>query len=195
MKKLKRFAAVLLTGVMALSILTGCFAGASSEYGEWWSEEILTLMNSERTDELKNDTKLQRKLERALNKINGKTSELNGDDAFKLEMTQDATGHTEIELEMVLTLDLNNYESLMDQNDQIDVNKLKDIAAKKAGIVQRAENINLSTEQEMMRVVTRLISPIAPYMDSFAVSYRVVDENIMYLAIGFTAQATTDMIV
>lgn len=58
MKKLKKFAALLLVGVMALALLTACGGGGSGE-GAQAEASVMTAINSKRTDKLPNDPELK----------------------------------------------------------------------------------------------------------------------------------------
>ncbi len=67
MKQFKRFFALVLVGVLALAVLTGC--GASSDFGAKAEKEILSAVNSLRTENsvpLTNDSELKAKCTEAL---------------------------------------------------------------------------------------------------------------------------------
>lgn len=71
MKQLKRFLALVLVGVLALTVLTGC--GGNANFGAEVEKEILSAVNSLRTEEnapLTNDSELKAKCEAALNYVN-----------------------------------------------------------------------------------------------------------------------------
>ena len=71
MKQLKRFLALVLVGVLALTVLTGC--GGNEKFGAEAEKEILSAVNSLRTEEnapLTNDSELKAKCEAALKYVN-----------------------------------------------------------------------------------------------------------------------------
>lgn len=71
MKQLKRFLALVLVGVLALTVLTGC--GGNANFGAEVEKEILSAVNSLRTEEnapLTNDSELKAKCVDALNYVN-----------------------------------------------------------------------------------------------------------------------------
>ena len=71
MKQLKRFLALVLVGVLALTVLTGC--GGNGKFGAEVEKEILSAVNSLRTEEnapLTNDSELKVKCEDALKYVN-----------------------------------------------------------------------------------------------------------------------------
>lgn len=71
MKQLKRFLALVLVGVLALTVLTGC--GGNGKFGAEVEKEILSAVNSLRTEEnapLTNDGELKAKCADALNYVN-----------------------------------------------------------------------------------------------------------------------------
>ena len=71
MKQLKRFLALVLVGVLALTVLTGC--GGNGNFGAEAEKEILSAVNSLRTEEnapLTNDSELKAKCEDALKYVN-----------------------------------------------------------------------------------------------------------------------------
>lgn len=77
MKKFYRFAALILTGVLALSVLVGCSSSDS------WEEElkkkliggVFTALNAERADKLSNDEKIERALLKNIGRISGGESD------------------------------------------------------------------------------------------------------------------------
>ena len=71
MKQLKRFLALVLVGVLALTVLTGC--GGNANFGAEVEKEILAAVNSLRTEEnapLTNDSELKAKCTDALKYVN-----------------------------------------------------------------------------------------------------------------------------
>ena len=60
MKKLKKFAALLLVGVMALALLTACGGGGSGEDAQA-EASVMTAINGKRTAETKLDNDAERK--------------------------------------------------------------------------------------------------------------------------------------
>ena len=71
MKQLKRFLALVLVGVLALTVLTGC--GGNGNFGAEAEKEILSAVNSLRTEEnapLTNDSELKAKCADALKYVN-----------------------------------------------------------------------------------------------------------------------------
>ena len=60
MKKLKKFAALLLVGVMALALLTACGGGGSGEDAQA-EASVMTAINSKRTAAAKLDNDAERK--------------------------------------------------------------------------------------------------------------------------------------
>lgn len=70
MKQLKRFLALVLVGVLALTVLTGC--GGNGKFGAEVEKEMLAAVNSLRTEEnapLTNDSELKAKCADALNHV------------------------------------------------------------------------------------------------------------------------------
>lgn len=70
MKQLKRFLALVLVGVLALTVLTGC--GGNGNFGAEVEKEMLAAVNSLRTEEnapLTNDSELKAKCADALNHV------------------------------------------------------------------------------------------------------------------------------
>lgn len=71
MKQLKRFLALVLVGVLALTVLTGC--GGNANFGAEVEKEMLAAVNSLRTEEnapLTNDSELKAKCVDALKYVN-----------------------------------------------------------------------------------------------------------------------------
>ena len=71
MKQLKRFLALVLVGVLALTVLTGC--GGNANFGAEVEKEMLAAVNSLRTEEnapLTNDSELKAKCADALKYVN-----------------------------------------------------------------------------------------------------------------------------
>lgn len=71
MKQLKRFLALVLVGVLALTVLTGC--GGNGNFGAEVEKEMLAAVNSLRTEEnapLTNDSELKAKCADALKYVN-----------------------------------------------------------------------------------------------------------------------------
>lgn len=71
MKQLKRFLALVLVGVLALTVLTGC--GGNANFGAEVEKEMLAAVNSLRTEEnapLTNDSELKAKCTDALKYVN-----------------------------------------------------------------------------------------------------------------------------
>ena len=71
MKQLKRFLALVLVGVLVLTVLTGC--GGNANFGAEVEKEMLAAVNSLRTEEnapLTNDSELKAKCEAALKYVN-----------------------------------------------------------------------------------------------------------------------------
>ena len=71
MKQLKRFLALVLVGVLALTVLTGC--GGNGNFGAEVEKEMLSAVNSLRTEEnapLTNDSELKAKCADALRYVN-----------------------------------------------------------------------------------------------------------------------------
>lgn len=71
MKQLKRFLALVLVGVLALTVLTGC--GGNEKFGAEVEKEMLSAVNSLRTEEnapLTNDSELKAKCADALRYVN-----------------------------------------------------------------------------------------------------------------------------
>lgn len=71
MKQLKRFLALVLVGVLALTVLTGC--GENANFGAEVEKEMLSAVNSLRTEEnapLTNDSELKAKCADALQYVN-----------------------------------------------------------------------------------------------------------------------------
>ncbi len=94
MKQLKRFLALVLVGVLALTVLTGC--GGNANFGAEVEKEMLAAVNSLRTEEnapLTNDSKLKAKCTDALKYVNADGTIPLGK-ALQLQNTVSADGKT-----------------------------------------------------------------------------------------------------
>lgn len=79
MKKLKKFAALLLVGVMALALLTACGGGGQTE-----EQKVLAQISQEKSVQVTNDAELRAVAERNLNEdLNAKFKILGYAGAFK----------------------------------------------------------------------------------------------------------------
>lgn len=94
MKKLKKFAALLLVGVMALALLTACGGGG----GPTEEQKVLAQISQEKGVQATNDTKLREVAERKLNEdLNAQFNILGHAGAFKF--------HTDtLEGDLVITI-------------------------------------------------------------------------------------------
>ena len=82
MKKLKKFAALLLVGVMALALLTACGGGG----GPTEEQKVLAQISQEKGVQATNDTKLREVAERNLNEdLNAQFNILGHAGAFKFD--------------------------------------------------------------------------------------------------------------
>lgn len=113
MKKIKRLMALLLTGVMALSILTGCAAAI----GENYVDAVMDAVN-QNGQHLRNDLGLRRELKRYLHKIDS---------------------HGEIEAKYVGYTEVNGAETT---HYYILVNMLDDVDAAKQPAIDFADKAN-----------------------------------------------------
>lgn len=95
MKKLKKFAALLLVGVMALALLTACGGGG----GPTEEQKVLAQISQEKGVQATNDTKLREVAERNLNEdLNAQFNILGHAGAFKFH-----TGTLEGDLVITIT--------------------------------------------------------------------------------------------
>lgn len=104
MKKFKRIVALLLAGVLALSVLTGCsLCFHQDEEGEAIKELALGIMNEGRDadDQLEIDKTMSMKLLSMLNKLDPDTGELDAKNAYERRLTGGGTQYQEYEIYMV----------------------------------------------------------------------------------------------
>lgn len=77
MKKFYRFAALILIGVLALSVLVGCSSSDSweEELEKKLTSEVFTALNADRTDKLSNDEQIRKALIRRMGRVSGGESD------------------------------------------------------------------------------------------------------------------------
>lgn len=193
MKLFKRFAALALAGVMTLGLLTGC-GSTRTTYGDYVVDYTMQQVNSMRywaaqdkeielnPKTLKNDACLRKELKQMLNQID-EYGIINGSDAFQYSANLNGEGG-DLTFKTVLTT------SMRDDNVPYSLADLKKRDAELDDETLFAvdfSSINSEGQYELYYLL-RLFKNLTPYMDSFAIEYRIVGDGVMYVAIGFTAE-------
>lgn len=193
MKLFKRFATLALAGVMALGLLTGC-AVTSTAYSELLVDTTMQQINSMRywaaqeneielsPKTLKNDACLRKELKKMLNQVD-EYGYINGSDAYKYSVKLDGES-VDVTYKAVFTYSDDyddgyySFADLQEQDKKYDNQEL---------MVVDFANIYENGTGELYDLLATYYD-LAPYMDSFAIEYRIVGDGVMYVAIGFTAE-------
>lgn len=86
MKHLKKLAALLLVGVLALSLLTACGGGGSTSADAQAETAVMAAINQNRSDKLQNSSELRKTANQSIDAaISGKLGQLSSDFKFVLD--------------------------------------------------------------------------------------------------------------
>lgn len=196
MKLFKRFTALALAGVMTLGLLTGC-ATTTNSYGDLLVDLGMQEINRARQNvqeeylennitinlkELKNDRVLKAELDAMLDSIDDRTGKVAGEEMFKLEGKLEGRTDLEGEIKLVLTEDMVSHLS----NGTQTLGELDDTTN---GRTYNALDFDLVNTVYFGMMITQMfngdiLEEFVPHIDSFAISYRIVNGGRMYVAIG-----------
>lgn len=199
MKLFKRFTALALAGVMMLGLLTGC-ATTSNSYGDLIVDATMQQVNSMRywacrydssygeddllqtpVKELKNDSTLKKELGTMLNKID-EDCYIWGSDAIQYKEELNASGRLDGTYKMVITYETWEW---LDRFFGNSYNRSVQDALENEYLEAIDFWYSDADERDFLDMLMELMY-LSPYMDSFAVTYKMSNGGVMHVAIGFT---------
>lgn len=197
MKLFKRFTALVLAGVMTLGLLTGC-ATNSNTYGDIVTDLALQQINSMRywesrdsDDEqlktpvgsLENDRSLKKELRSMLSKID-EDGYIMSCDAIQYKEKLNANGRLDGTYKMVITYETGEWvDHFFRENEYSRArDDFEDRELRALDFWYSDED-----EEELLDMLEEFYE-LSPYMSEFAIEYTVINDGVVYFAVGFTVK-------